>query len=85
MSEHVFHSAKAAASILTQNREVLAQWPVPRTERHVATREGATFVISSGPETAPPVILLHGAKANSAAWIPDVPYGPGSFDYMPST
>lgn len=72
MTDRIFRSAKAAASIVGQYKDVLDQWPVPRTERHVATRFGSTFVIASGPETGPPVILLHGAQANSAAWMPDV-------------
>lgn len=72
MTNRVFRSSKAATSIVGQYKEVLEQWPVPRTERHVPTRLGSTFVIASGSKTAPPVILLHGAQANSAAWMPDV-------------
>lgn len=73
MTDRVFRSAEAATSIIAQYKEVLDRWPVHRTERHVQTCLGSTFVIASGPEAGPPVILLHGAQANSAAWIPDVP------------
>lgn len=36
-------------------------------------------MIASGPETGPPVILLHGAQTNSVAWMPDVPLWPRKF------
>jgi pimeloyl-ACP methyl ester carboxylesterase len=51
---------------------VLDHWPVPRQEIELPTSQGATFVLACGPETAPPVVLLHGAQANSAAWLPDI-------------
>ncbi|ATN36147.1 carboxylesterase [Rhizobium sp. ACO-34A] len=73
MTDPVYRSADAAASIAAQYRDVLEHWPVARTELHVPTRQGSTFVIACGPETAPPVMLLHGSQANSAAWMADIP------------
>lgn len=73
MTNVVYRSAQAAQSIVTQYRQVLARWPVASKELTVPTRHGATFVIGCGPETAPPVVLLHGSQANAAAWMPDVP------------
>jgi len=73
MTDPVYRNAKAAESIAAQYRDVLEHWPVARTELHVPTRQGSTFVIACGPETAPPVVLLHGSRANSAAWMPDIP------------
>lgn len=73
MSDVVFRSRKAAEQVEAQYRQVLDQWPVPRSELHVPTGQGPTFVVACGPEDAPPVVLLHGSQANSAAWIPDVP------------
>lgn len=72
MSDSVWRSAQAAAEIAAQYRAVLDKWPVARTELNVPTRHGDTFVIACGPEAAPPVVLLHGSQANSAAWMPDV-------------
>lgn len=72
MNDVVYRSAEAAAAVETQYQRVLEQWPVPKTELHVLTRQGSTFVVACGPENAPPVVLLHGSMANSAAWIPDV-------------
>ncbi len=73
MTDSVYRSAEAAKSIAAQYRNVLEKWPVPRRESFVPTRYGTTFVIACGPEAAPPVVLLHGSQANSAAWMPDVP------------
>lgn len=73
MTDPVYRSAEAAASIAAQCKEVLEHWPMARAELHVPTRQGSTFVIACGPETAPPVVLLHGSQANSAAWMPDIP------------
>lgn len=73
MTDPVYRNAQAAESIAAQYRKVLERWPVSKTELHVPTRQGSTFVIACGPEKAPPVVLLHGSQANSAAWMPDVP------------
>ncbi|HIE9545383.1 TPA: alpha/beta fold hydrolase, partial [Klebsiella variicola subsp. variicola] len=72
MNDVVYRSAEAAAAVEGQYRRVLERWPVPKTELHISTRQGSTFVVICGPESAPPVVLLHGSMANSAAWLPDV-------------
>lgn len=53
-------------------RDLLGRWPVPSLQRHVPTREGETFVISSGPDDAPPLVLLHGSNSNSLMWAADI-------------
>jgi pimeloyl-ACP methyl ester carboxylesterase len=53
-------------------RAALARWPVPHREVIVPTRQGDTFVVVSGEEDAPPVVLFHGSGANSSVWIRDV-------------
>lgn len=72
MTGAVFRSEAGAAEVRRAYRAVLDRWPVPKREIELPTAEGTTFVLASGPETAPPVVLLHGAQANSAAWLPDV-------------
>jgi pimeloyl-ACP methyl ester carboxylesterase len=72
MSNPVFRSEAGAAEVMRQYRAVLDHWPVPKQEIELPTSQGTTFVLACGPETAPPVVLLHGAQANSAAWLPDI-------------
>ena len=51
----------------------LKRWPVPNQQIRVATSQGETFVVASGPESAPPLLLFHGGAGNSAMWMGDVP------------
>ena len=68
----IYRSVAGAAAVGQQYRALLDRWPVPNRQRHLPTRHGDTFVISSGPESAPPVLLLHGAGSNAATWLADV-------------
>lgn len=72
MNDVVYRSAEAASAVEARYRRVLERWPVPKAELYLQTRQGSTFVLACGPESAPPVVLLHGSMANSAAWMPDV-------------
>jgi pimeloyl-ACP methyl ester carboxylesterase len=51
-------------------QSMLARWPVPFTEMMIPTSFGDTHVIASGPEGAPPVILLHAFYASVLTWLP---------------
>jgi pimeloyl-ACP methyl ester carboxylesterase len=68
----IYASAEGARAVEQRYRAVLERWPVPSEQRTVPTREGETFVVACGPPDAPPVVLLHGAGANSAMWMGDV-------------
>jgi len=68
----IYKSAAGAQAVEARYRELLAQWPVPNAQLRVPTREGETFVIVSGPQHAPPVLLLHGSGFNSVSWMGDV-------------
>ena len=50
----------------------LREWPITSETRTVATTHGPTFVRISGPTTAPPLVLLHGAGATSLMWRPNI-------------
>jgi pimeloyl-ACP methyl ester carboxylesterase len=69
----IYRSAEGARQVESRYREVLTRWPVPNRQWRVPTRQGETFVLACGPETAPPLLLFHGAGANSAAWMADAP------------
>ena len=60
------------AVIHERYRELLSLWPVPSEQLTVPTRLGETFVVASGPEQAPPLVLLHGSGSTSAMWLGDV-------------
>lgn len=47
----------------------MAQWPVPYESRYINTRYGKVFVIISGPEDAPPILLLHASAMASWSWL----------------
>ncbi|GAA0267944.1 carboxylesterase [Alteraurantiacibacter aestuarii] len=66
-----FRSRRGAEKVLAAYRGVLDGWPVPAKEHRLPTCQGETFVLECGPQDAPPVILLHGAQANAAAWMAD--------------
>lgn len=69
----IFRSEGARKAVFEAYRSVLDQWPIPHEERYLSTSQGETFVLSMGDQEAPPLILLHGAQSNSAAWIFDAP------------
>ncbi|MDT0331531.1 alpha/beta fold hydrolase [Nocardiopsis lambiniae] len=68
----IYRSEAGEREILRRYREVLDAWPVPAERVRLPTREGETFVLVSGPEDAPPVVLLHGSGANGSTWAGDV-------------
>ena len=66
----VFRSAAHEAAFLSIYDAALGLWPVPYSEIDVSTRFGSTHIIVSGPEDAPPLVLLHWERFNSTIWSP---------------
>ncbi len=64
----VFTSPQGESETLRAYQTVLSQWPVPYTALDIPTSFGETHVIASGPESAPPVVLLHALFATATAW-----------------
>jgi hypothetical protein len=70
--QSLYRSAEGEQAVMALYDTALAQWPVAYQTRQVATRHGDTFVILSGDDALPPLILLHGAGTNSATWIVEI-------------
>ncbi|MEN2422574.1 alpha/beta fold hydrolase [Streptomyces rimosus] len=68
----IYKSAAGEQQLRQRYQEALAAWPVPAEHIRVPTREGETFVVASGPKEAPPLVLLHGAGANTSMWLGDI-------------
>jgi pimeloyl-ACP methyl ester carboxylesterase len=52
--------------------QAAVRWPIASEERTVATSYGPTCVRIGGPESAPPLVLLHGITASSLMWAPNI-------------
>jgi pimeloyl-ACP methyl ester carboxylesterase len=65
-----FRSPRARDDFIAKYDAVVADWPVEYEERDLKTDFGTTHVIVSGPESAPPLVLLHGAGATALMWRP---------------
>ncbi|MFF8959522.1 alpha/beta fold hydrolase [Streptomyces sp. NPDC014894] len=68
----IYKSEAGASEIRRRYLRSLDDWPVPAERIRVPTREGETFVVVSGPEDAPPLLLLHGSGANATMWWDDI-------------
>lgn len=69
---HPFRSESAKQRYLAFYDEIAKDWPVDSETRMVETSCGRTFVRTSGPTGAPPLVLMHGANATSLSWIPNI-------------
>lgn len=68
----IYKSEAGESEIQRRYAEALRNWPVPAEHIRVPTREGETFALVSGPEDAPPLLLLHGSGANTTMWQDDI-------------
>jgi pimeloyl-ACP methyl ester carboxylesterase len=68
----IYKSPAGEQAVMDLYDRALERWPVPHETRMIPTRHGDTFVIASGDESKPVMMLLHGAASNSAIWGGDV-------------
>ncbi len=71
-SPSVFKTPAGEKAVMALYDSALAHWPVPHETLNITTRHGQTFVVASGAQAAPALVLLHGAGTNSAIWAGDV-------------
>ena len=75
----IFKSSEGERLVRERYQAFLHHWPVANEQLHIATTQGSTFVVVSGPKDAPPLLLLHGSAANSAMWMGDITILAGAF------
>jgi pimeloyl-ACP methyl ester carboxylesterase len=68
----IYKTAEGERLVRERYLAFLQRWPVPHQQFRIPTSQGETFVIASGAESAPPLVLLHGGAANSAMWMGEV-------------
>lgn len=67
-----FKTPEGEARFLRAYDAALKLWPVPYEEIDVPTPFGTTHVVTCGPKTAPPLVLLHGYMATATMWSPNI-------------
>ncbi len=65
---HPFRSESAKEEYLEYYDAKSEEWPLDSEERMVSTSYGQTYVRISGPENAPPIVLLPGGGTSSLMW-----------------
>ena len=68
----MFTSPEGESEVMCAYQAIMDKWPVPYDELIVSTSFGETHIIASGPENAPPVVLIHALLATSASWYRNV-------------
>jgi pimeloyl-ACP methyl ester carboxylesterase len=68
----IYKSEDGERAVQERYRTFLRYWPAVNQQFHAPTREGETFVVACGDESAPPLLLLHGSGGNAAMWMGDV-------------
>ena len=71
-AQSLYKSSAGEKAVFAWYDEMLAHWPVFCETLNIPTRHGSTFVMISGKQFAPSLILLHGAGTNSAMWAGDI-------------
>jgi len=68
----IYKSIEGQRMVLERYQAFLKRWPVPNRQVRMPTGQGETFVVVSGPENAPALLLLHGGMLNSSMWMGEV-------------
>jgi pimeloyl-ACP methyl ester carboxylesterase len=69
---NIYKSVEGERAIKDRYGAILKYWPVANEQLRIPTREGETFVVACGDKSAPPLLLFHGAMANTTMWMGDV-------------
>jgi pimeloyl-ACP methyl ester carboxylesterase len=65
----IYRSPEAETSLMEIYDDKLKQWPEPYESVFVDTSYGKVHTIISGPEDAPPLLLLHASAMSASSWV----------------
>lgn len=68
----IYNSPEVEARFMEMYDAKMEEWPVPYESVFVDTAYGKVHVIVSGPEDAPPVLLLHASGVSGWSWMYNV-------------
>jgi pimeloyl-ACP methyl ester carboxylesterase len=69
---NLFKTSQGEAQYLAAYDAALELWPVQHESSFVNTPHGRTHVISCGPKSGFPLVLLHAGQASSTMWFPNI-------------
>jgi pimeloyl-ACP methyl ester carboxylesterase len=64
----IYKSPQVQAQFMEIYDQKMSEWPVPYEDLYIDTQYGNVHVIASGPENAPPMLLLHASAVSSWSW-----------------
>ena len=64
----IYKTPEVQAQFMAIYDEKMTEWPVPYEDLFVDTEYGKVHVIASGPEDAPPLLLLHASGVSGWSW-----------------
>lgn len=67
-----FRNPKGEARFMAAYQATMELWPVPYESIDITGHFGRTHLAVSGPETAPPLILVHGDMLSLTMWSPNI-------------
>ena len=67
-----YKTKESETTYLAAYKAAMKSWPVLWEEIEVSNRFGTTYIVVSGPEDAPPLILLHGFFTTLILWTPNI-------------
>jgi pimeloyl-ACP methyl ester carboxylesterase len=67
-----FKTPDGEAAYMAVYEAAMKSWPVPYEELEIPTQFGTTYVVVSGPQQAPALVLLHGYLATLTMWVPNI-------------
>jgi pimeloyl-ACP methyl ester carboxylesterase len=68
----VFTSPDGETEVMCAYQAIIDKWPVAYQDLTISTSFGKTHIVASGPDDAPPVVLLHALLATATSWYRNV-------------